>query len=379
MNQKRRILSICVGILAILLLISIGSAEPIGEQQQYPVEGTYVHVIHIYDGVPVGMTDDLYCDENDIVPRGCGTAAINLKDKINPTYNGKLYKVDKIELHEELREIEIQMTDDYYCSEGDYQPLARETVITWMNFPIQERDIYPITGLHPRESSPYNIPDYYVRKTIEMWLAVLYPLTGEITYPESEDPNQPYSSYYDSLDTTNPEIGEEHPTGIHFVMKIFYSSTGGQRSSSGDRVQVTFYPNDGSNPIITPVSRGAYVSVPTNFASRNTITGWYTDDGSFADAWNFGTDKVTQDMALYAKSSSTGGERTNEQGADGQGTSGQGGDGTGGQEQGATPNPNPNQNDDQNPPQNRLLLILFIFALFGLIAIGIYLWKKNQT
>ena len=393
MNKKRTILMICLGILAVMLLTSVGSASPASE--------AYVHVIHYYDGTPIGMTNDEECSEADIVTLEQGQ--ISFSNMIQTTYNGKSYVVDRIELHNELAEVEIRMLKD-----GDYQGLAEnnydpnteigritEVIIINSALPDSQRvkDIFNVVGCGTSHVATWPSDTTNIRKIIDVWylysatatpgnnngLTGSYPLTGEITYPQQYSSLRCTTDDDDSwFDITNPEA--EVSNGGHYVLKIFYSSTGGQRSSNGDRVQVTFYPNDGSDPIITTVSRGAYVSVPPSFASRNTITGWYTDDGSFANAWNFGTDKVTQDMALYAKSSSTGGERTNEQGADGQGTSGQGGDGTGGQGQEATPNPNPNQNDDQKPSQNTSILwILFIIALFGLMAIGIYLWKKNQT
>jgi len=392
MNKKKMILSICLGILAVMLLTSVGSAAP-------AQESAYVHVIHYYDGIPVGMTDDEMCHQNDIIYWEQGNR-VSFSNMIQTTYNGRSYTVNRIELHDELANLEILLLRNGNYPPGfaetDFNPsmeLSRgtETIVINSNLP-DEPDIRNLFSLSCSSvhitTWPPNTPTN-IRKITDVWMTYslvaapgnnngqtgLYPLTGEITYPQQRSSLKSSTGDDSWIDITNP--GDELSNGGHYVLKIFYSSAGGQ-SSGGNNFRVTFYPNDGGNPIVKVFSKGAYASVPTEFAGRNAITGWYLDDGSFANAWNFETDKVTQEMSLYARSSSAGGDRTNGQGAEGQGTSGPEGDGTGGQ--GATPNPNPNQNDDQNPPGNtRLLMIIGIIALLGLIVIGIYMWNKNKT
>jgi hypothetical protein len=364
MNQKKIILSICLGILAVMLLASVGSAVP-------TQESAYVHVIHYYDGTIVGMTDDDECNQNDIVSWE-QNEMVPLSNMIQTTYNGRSYVVDKMEIHIELAELEIQL------QENGVKKDSKTEIIGFSDFDYSTElpnHIYIITELGRICSTHIEtVPgtqSNIIRKIIDYWtygqpLTLTYPLTGEITYPVQKQGSS-LLPWFDMADIGNLEL----TNGSHYVLKIFYSSTGGQSSSSNNNnFRVTFNPNDGNNPIITIVSRGGYVFVPDDFAGRNTI--WYTDDESFANAWNFETDKVTREMSLYAKPISSGGDRTNEQGGDGQGTGGQG--------QEATPNPNPDKNDDQKPPQNALpLWIVGVIILTVLAVIGIYLWNKNRT
>jgi len=66
---------------------------------------------------------------------------------------------------------------------------------------------------------------------------------------------------------------------------------------------VTFESNGGSAvDSISNVLWGSIITAPADPTRSNyTFDGWYTDDGIFADKWNFDADVVTRDITLYAK------------------------------------------------------------------------------
>ena len=66
---------------------------------------------------------------------------------------------------------------------------------------------------------------------------------------------------------------------------------------------ITFNSNEGSvvSPI-TGIANGATIEKPTDPTKENNIfSGWYKDNTTFANAWNFATDTVTANITLYAK------------------------------------------------------------------------------
>jgi len=308
MNKKRMIILVCLGILSVMLLTSVGSAAP---------ASTYVHVVHDYDGTPVGMTNNEICDDADIVTLGQG-GAISFKNMIKTTHNGKSYVVDKIELHLELAEVEIRVlkSGEYSgLAENNYDPnteVRKGTEVIEINdyLPadtyIQNR--FTLGCLTHVDTWPSN--QVNSRKIIDIWKIndfvqnvpgtglsqSKYPLTGEITYPSNAN------SLKSTLDRTNPET--ELADGGHYVLKIFYKPIIVVYEMDGDvYYRVTFYPEDGvSEPIVKIVRKGSYVAEPTLEETRqNWINyGWYTDNVSYTTRWIFETDKVTQDMNLYA-------------------------------------------------------------------------------
>ena len=319
MNKKRIILLVCLGILSVMLLTSIGSAAP-------AQESAYVHVVHNYSGTLVGMTNDVECSQNDIVYWE-QTEMVSFSNMIKTTYNGRSYVVDRIELHDELANIEIRL-----LKSGDYQGLtentydldkekSRGTETFVINTLPEMENIIDIFQAAPQCGTehvttwptPTNI-----RKITDVWKTDtsmvsqgnnngqtgLYPLTGEITsfLYGYQDSLKVHTGANGGLDRTNPET--ELADGGHYVLKIFYKPIIVVYEMDGDvYYRVTFYPEDGvSEPIVKIVRKGSYVAEPTLEETRqNWINyGWYTDNVSYTTRWIFETDKVTQDMNLYA-------------------------------------------------------------------------------
>lgn len=64
---------------------------------------------------------------------------------------------------------------------------------------------------------------------------------------------------------------------------------------------VSFDSNGGSGLSAQIVEEGSTFSEPIAPTRLDyVITGWYTDDGTFLNSWDFGIDKVAEDMTLYA-------------------------------------------------------------------------------
>jgi uncharacterized repeat protein (TIGR02543 family) len=65
---------------------------------------------------------------------------------------------------------------------------------------------------------------------------------------------------------------------------------------------VTFNSNGGSAVTAQTVDHGSKAAEPQNVTqSGHTLAGWYRDNTTFQNQWNFATDTVTQDITLYAK------------------------------------------------------------------------------
>ena len=316
MNKKRMIILVCLGILAVMLLTSVGSAAP---------ADTYVHVVHNYDGTVIGMTNSETCDDADIVTLGQGSD-ISFSNMIKTTHNGRSYVVDKIELHYELANLEILLlrSGNYPSgfTEDDFEQsmeLSRGTETILINSDLPDgsyiQNLFSLSCSSVHVATWPSAPPTNIRKITDVWMTYTsaagagndngltgeYPLTGtRITYPSNEEliPN--------ALDITNPEA--ELADGSHYVLKIFYKEpTVVVYEMDGDvYYRVTFYLNDGvSEPIIKIVRKDSYVTAPileTKEYSTHTsrFEGWYTDNLTYTNRWNPETNKVTQDLDLYA-------------------------------------------------------------------------------
>jgi uncharacterized repeat protein (TIGR02543 family) len=65
---------------------------------------------------------------------------------------------------------------------------------------------------------------------------------------------------------------------------------------------VTFDSNGGSAVTAQTVDHGSKAADPQNVSQSGfTLAGWYSDNNTFQNQWNFATDTVTQNVTLYAK------------------------------------------------------------------------------
>ena len=99
----------------------------------------------------------------------------------------------------------------------------------------------------------------------------------------------PNTTYYVRAYATN-EVGTTYGAQVSFTTIAL-------------KYTVTFDSNDGSavSPI-TDVTSGTTITAPTAPTRTGyTFGGWYEDDNTFTDAWNFASDIVTVNTTLYAK------------------------------------------------------------------------------
>ena len=286
-------------ILVSILLSATGSVNAAPDYTE-----TSVHVIHIYDGIAVS-DDDIWCNDDDRILRskfntempGCVTA---LNDKIERNYNGKTHTVDEITIQYEVVNVIVWDQDNIL-------PPKIETAL--MN-ELQDNNVQSAYGMK------YGLPMYYYyiptltnmeNNTRELLVvfgtfAITYPLTGPISfgpYQGYQGPNTPID-----LDTENPTHMLE--SDKHYVMTITYSSNapnGIGGSSSGKNYRVDFEPNGGEPELSTRiVHSGSRVSEPETLTKgKDIFDGWYTDNGTFLQKWNFEEDKVYQNVKLFAK------------------------------------------------------------------------------
>lgn len=67
-------------------------------------------------------------------------------------------------------------------------------------------------------------------------------------------------------------------------------------------VTATFDSNGGTTVLSQTVAENTLLTAPTPPTKDDLIfSGWFTDNGTFANEWNFGTDALTADTTLYAK------------------------------------------------------------------------------
>lgn len=75
------------------------------------------------------------------------------------------------------------------------------------------------------------------------------------------------------------------------------------KTPSATTFTVTFDSNGGSDVApITGIVPGSTIGRPADPSKENCdFSGWYKDDGTFAEAWDFGSDTVTESLTLHAK------------------------------------------------------------------------------
>ena len=72
-------------------------------------------------------------------------------------------------------------------------------------------------------------------------------------------------------------------------------------SATSEKHKVTFVYNNGEESITRNISHGKTVVEPTVERQYYKLEGWYTDEACEVERWNFGVDKVNEDITLYAK------------------------------------------------------------------------------
>lgn len=86
-----------------------------------------------------------------------------------------------------------------------------------------------------------------------------------------------------------------------YIQKIVWTPSGS--TPSADKYTVKFDTNNHGDAIDNQtIESGKYATEPTApIAAGYTFDGWYTDNETFKNKWNFTTDKVTGHITLYAK------------------------------------------------------------------------------
>ena len=86
-----------------------------------------------------------------------------------------------------------------------------------------------------------------------------------------------------------------------YIQKIVWTPSGS--TPSADKYTVKFDTNNHGDAIDNQtIESGKYATEPTApIAAGYTFDGWYTDNETFKNKWNFTTDKVTGNTTLYAK------------------------------------------------------------------------------
>jgi len=108
-------------------------------------------------------------------------------------------------------------------------------------------------------------------------------------FDTSEDEN-----VFDNAPLTNGIYGYESSTAETYatsIGKTFHAL-----------YTVTFNSNGGSSVSSMIKTDGSKITKPTDPTKTNySFEGWYTDNTTFADEWNFANGVVTSDITLYAK------------------------------------------------------------------------------
>lgn len=88
---------------------------------------------------------------------------------------------------------------------------------------------------------------------------------------------------------------------VDFTSDVFSDDTTIYASWVIDTFTVTFDSNDGSAVSAQTINYGDVATAPTDpTLALNTFAGWFTDDSTFLEEYNFAT-PVTEDITLYAK------------------------------------------------------------------------------
>lgn len=138
---------------------------------------------------------------------------------------------------------------------------------------------------------------------------------------------------------------------------------------------VTFKSNGGTSVSSQTVDSGGLISKPTDpKRSGYTFQGWFTDDGTFLDAWIFSNDSVTADLTLYAKwtaQSDANGNGNGDGNGDGNGNGSGNGDTTGNKSEGGT-------TLAQAGVDDLLPLAFTTFVIAGILSAGMLLLRRKS-
>jgi uncharacterized repeat protein (TIGR02543 family) len=126
-----------------------------------------------------------------------------------------------------------------------------------------------------------------------------------VTANYSEGPGATVTTY-----TTSPTNGSTLTATGTITVTVNYTEGGVTKSGTFDvtvtavttNYTVTFNSNGGSTVQAQTVASGAKAAEPQNVTrSGYTLAGWFRDNTTFQNQWNFATDTVTENITLYAK------------------------------------------------------------------------------
>ena len=105
-------------------------------------------------------------------------------------------------------------------------------------------------------------------------------------------------------------------TTLCLVITLF-TAIGCDKSETPPINHVLNFVGDGVNVESQSIAHGNYATAPKNPEREGyDFGGWFTDNGTFANKWDFKTDIVTQDTTLYAKWEGNTLQKTNLQGTE---------------------------------------------------------------
>ena len=144
---------------------------------------------------------------------------------------------------------------------------------------------------------------------------VKYDNSGNVLWKNSFGAQYSQNIYNSVTVTQNDIVTVGQFTTSYNASTIYYGDWGGIMMHGGSEGIIVKYSNGGNSITYTVTFAGENITIsPQNIEHGSTVTapetperegydfdGWFTDNGTFANEWNFATDIVTQDTTLWAK------------------------------------------------------------------------------